>query len=177
MLVFGNVIAIDEKLPRVRLRIPDMDNYETPNWIFVPQACTVKDKSYNLPAINTLVAAVMDDEMQDGCIIGALYNDEDVCILGNENLKYIAFADGGLIKYNKTESILEIAVPSEIDITVPKLTVYGDIYCKGDIYDKKSSIQAVRDIYNSHTHKCPDGTTSIAEEQMGATHVDIGNGY
>lgn len=172
MLVFGNIIAIDENSARVRLRIPDMDDYETPGWIFVPQACTVKDKSYNLPAINTLVAAVMDDEMQDGCLIGALYNDEDVCILGSENIKYIKFEDGAYFKYDKTTGFFEAKAPNKIYLESPIIEIKGDITndgnfsSTGQVSDKKSSMQAMRDTYNSHTHTCPDGSTSKLADRM-----------
>ncbi len=172
MLVFGNVIAIDEAKARVRLKLPDMDDYETPGWIFVPQACTVGDKSYNLPAINTLVAAVMDSEMQDGCLLGALYNDEDVCILGDKNVKYIKFEDGAYFKYDKTTGFFEGKAPNKIYMEAPVIELKGDVVntgnfsSTGQVSDNKSSMQAMRDVYNSHTHTCPDGTTSTAMGQM-----------
>ena len=172
MLVFGNVVAIDEKKARVRIRIPDMDNYETPGWIFVPQVCTVKDKSYNLPAINTLVAAVMDNEMQDGCILGALYNDEDVCILGDENIKYIKFEDGAYFKYDKTTGFMEAKSPKKIYFEAPDIEIKGNVTnignfsSTGNITDKKSSMQDMRGIYNSHTHICPDGNTDTPIKEM-----------
>ena len=34
----------------------------------------------------------------DGCGLILLYNDEDVCILGDENVKYIKFEDGAYFK-------------------------------------------------------------------------------
>lgn len=172
MLVFGNVIAIDEKLPRVRLRLPDRDNYETPGWIFVPQVCTVKDKSYNMPAINTLVAAVMDDDLQDGCLIGALYNDEDVCILGDENVKYIRFEDGAFFQYDKTTGFFEAKAPNKIHLEAPEIELKGEVTntgnfsSTGNVSDKKSSMQAMRDIYNAHTHTCPDGKTGAPAKEM-----------
>ena len=103
MFVIGIVVAIDESSARVKLQIPEMDNFET-GWFFVPQACTVGDKSHNLPKSKTLVSACCSEDLQDGCIIGALYNDEDTCILGGENFKYIFFEDGTKIQYDKLEN-------------------------------------------------------------------------
>lgn len=74
------------------------------DWFFVPQACTVGDKSYSMPKIKTLVGACCSEDLQDGCTLGALYNDEDTCILGGENFKYIFFEDGSKIKYDKLEN-------------------------------------------------------------------------
>ena len=164
MLVFGKITSIDEANARVKLLIPDLDDYETPGWIFVPQACTVKDKSYNIPAINTLVAAVLDDEMQDGCIIGSIYNDEDVCILGDKDIKYIIFEDGTQFKYDKTTSTCTV-IASNISIQ-GDITLKGNLTASGDITDKVSSMQDMRDTYNSHTHTCPDGTTSTPDSSM-----------
>ena len=89
MLVFGTVINIDEKLRRAKLRLPDFDDFET-DWFFIPQLCTKKDTSSTCLSLDTLCAAVCNDDMTDGCIIGAIYNDEDVVIIGDKNVKYIA---------------------------------------------------------------------------------------
>lgn len=173
MLVFGNVIAMDEKCPRVKIKIPDMDNFET-DWIFVPQLCTVKDKSNNMYELDTLVAAILDDEMKDGVILGALYNDSDICILGDKNIKYIKFEDGTNIIYNKTEHILTADVQggivlkstTSIDMEAPAINMNGEVVGTKNISDKNGSMQQIRDKYNSHTHTCPDGTTSSPSDKM-----------
>lgn len=105
MFITGIVTATDESSARVKLQVPDMDNFET-GWFFVPQMCTVGDKSYNQVKTKTLVGACCSDDLQDGCIIGALYNDEDVCILGSESTKYIFFEDGTKIQYDKLNNEL-----------------------------------------------------------------------
>ena len=105
MFITGIVTAIDESTARVKLQVPDMDNFET-GWFFVPQMCTVGDKSYNQVKTKTLVSACCSEDLQDGCITGALYNDEDVCILGGENIKYIFFEDGTKIQYDNLNNEL-----------------------------------------------------------------------
>lgn len=164
MLIFGKVTAIDEENARVKLVVPDMDEWET-DWLFVPQACTVKDKSYNIPEINTLAAAILDEDMIDGCIIGALYNDVDTCILGDKNTKYIKFEDGSEFKYDKTTGICTIAAKNGFNFT-GDINLDGSLTATGDISDKTSSMQDMRDIYNPHTHTCPDGTTSTPSGGM-----------
>ena len=102
--------------------------------------------------------------MQDGCLIGSIYNDEDVCILGDADTKYIVFEDGAQFKYDKTTSTCTVTA-SNINIT-GNVTVDGNLTPSGDITDETSSMQDMRDVYNSHTHTCPDGTTSTPANSM-----------
>lgn len=163
MFVKGIVIAIDTESPRVKLKLPDYDNFET-GWIFVPQLCTVKDKSHNQIAINTLVGACCTENLQDGCVIGALYNDEDICILSDENIKYIFFEDGTELKYDKSEHNLTINCKGKVFLNAVQthfktpLNITGDVIINGnitstqEITDLTGSMTAIRNLYNSHTH-------------------------
>ena len=40
------------------------------------------------------------------------------------------------------------------------------ITSSGEVSDKTSSMQDMRNAYNSHTHTCPDGTTSTPNSSM-----------
>ena len=163
MYVTGKISAIDDKMPRVKIDVPEFDNI-TSGWFFVPQNCTVKDKSYNTMAIDTLVAAACSDDLQDGCIIGALYNDTDVCVLSDDNVKYIFFEDGTKIKYDKNAHELLINVVDKVTLNavssdfttnlnlVGNLNVTGNITATGDITDKAYSMAAMREQYNAHAH-------------------------
>lgn len=151
MLAFGTVVNIDEKLHRVKLCLPQYDNFET-DWLFVPQLSTFKDKSSNLYPINTLCAAVCNDDMTDGCIVGAIYNDEDITVIGDENIKYIAFSDGALFQYDKENHVLDVIVPGRANIKAENLFVDGNIICSKDISDKNGTVQAIRDWSNKHLH-------------------------
>lgn len=165
MLVFGTVINIDTKLLRAKLKLPQYDDFET-DWFFIPQLCTNKDKSSSLYSMDTLCAAVCNEDMTDGCIIGALYNDEDVNIIGDENIKYIAFSDGALFQYDKENHVLDVIIPGNVNIKADTLFIDGNIVCTKDISDKNGTIQAIRDAYNGHTHSCPDGKTSAPDAQV-----------
>lgn len=145
MFITGIVTAIDASSARVKLQVPDMDNFET-GWFFIPQMCTVGDKSYNQVKIKTLVSACCSEDLQDGCIIGALYNDEDTCILGSENMKYIIFEDGTKIKYDKLKNELvadcvgnfnlkakNIAIEAEKMIIQSETEITGNIKQTGEL--------------------------------------------
>lgn len=163
MYVTGKIAVIDSEMPRVKIEVEEYDNFLS-GWFFVPQNCTVKDKSYNTMALNTLVAAVCTDDLQDGCVIGALYNDEDVCVLSDENKKYIFFEDGTKILYDKQEKNLLIDAVNTINLKAVQtsfttdlkikgnLDVDGDIKATGDITDKAYSMAQMRSKYGGHTH-------------------------
>ena len=184
MLVFGTVIAT--KPHQVRVKIPSLDDFES-DWYFVPQICTIKDKSSNSIAINTEVACCVTEDLQDGCVIGALYNDEDLCVVEDENVKLIAFEDGTLFKYDKKEhkhvinnvGNLEISFKEgliegnkltlncEVEI-LKGLKVSNDIVCQAEIEDKTSSMSEMREVYNSHSHSNGNNgaDTGIASPSM-----------
>ena len=114
----------------------------------------------------------MDEDMQDGCLLGALYNDEDVCIWGDKNVKYIKFEDGAYFKYDKTTGFFEAKAPQKIKMEAPSIELKGEVTntgnfsSTGQVSDKTSSMQGMRDIYNSHTHTCPDGKTGNPSKGM-----------
>ena len=90
--------------------------------------------------------------MTDGCIIGAIYSDEDVSIIGDENIKYIAFSDGALFQYDKEKHLLSVIVPGNYTLKVNKLIVDGDLVCTKDISDKNGTLDSVRQHSNNHAH-------------------------
>lgn len=165
MYVTGNISAIDEKSARVKIDIPEFDNI-TSGWFFIPQLCTVKDKSYNTIAINTLVAACCTDDLQDGCILGALYNDEDICVLGDENKKYIFFEDGAKFCYDKQTH--EFTVIAEKTVIQTDLTVIGNINCTQNVSDCVGTMATIRQKHNAHVHGNGNngGNTTAPTEKM-----------
>lgn len=163
MYVVGTVITIDDKMPRVKLKLPELDDFET-GWFFVPQMATVKDKSFNQIALNTLVGAVCTDDMQDGCIIGSLYNDEDICVLADENVKYIFFEDGAKLKYDKSSH--ELTIIAQTTTMQTNLNVIGNITCTQNVSDSVGSMALIRTKHNAHVHGNGNGgsnTTSPTE--------------
>lgn len=163
MYVIGTVIAIDDKMPRVKLKLPEIDDFET-GWFFVPQMATVKDKSFNQIALNTLVGAVCTDDMQDGCIIGSLYNDEDICVLADENVKYVFFEDGAKLKYDKSSH--ELTIIAQTTTMQTNLNVIGNITCTQNVSDSVGSMALIRTKHNAHVHGNGNGgsnTTSPTE--------------
>lgn len=155
MLKYGTIISTQGH--KAKVQIPEMDNFET-NWLEVPQLCTVGDKSSNIYEIGTEVGVVLSENFDDGCIIGALYNDEDIAVSSDKNIKNIVFSDGSVIEYNKQSHTFTLNLKGVANITATVVNITGDLNVSGNIKsganvsDSKGSMQDMRDIYNSHSH-------------------------
>lgn len=169
MLRFGIVTNINEKECRARVQF-DSDELSS-YWLFVMQAKTQKDKFYFMPDIGEHVACLMDERCEAGVILGAVYSDlDEVPVISKDKFK-IKFNDGAEIEYDRKEHVL--------NIVSQRINIQGLIYHKGvlinnngivsesDINDHTSSMQAMRDIYNGHTHNETDSVTGNPNEAMG----------
>ena len=76
MLRFGIVSQIDPI--NVQARVSFEDDESTSFWLPVLQTKTLKDKFYAMPDIGEQVACLMDENSEDGVILGAIYSAEDV---------------------------------------------------------------------------------------------------
>ena len=169
MLKFGIVTAINPLTAKARVEFAD-DNILS-YWLPILQKKTLKDKFYSIVDIGEQVACLMDENSEDGVILGSIYTSLDV-VPGITKDQHIAkFEDGSFIEYNKENQMLTIVAKT--------VNIVGDIYQTGflentdgilsatDITDKKSSMQAMRDIYNRHTHTGNQGSpTSAPKEAM-----------
>lgn len=166
MLKFGVVTAINPLTAKARVEFAD-DNILS-YWLPILQKKTLKDKFYSIVDVGEQVACLMDENSEDGVILGSIYTSLDE-VPGITKDQHIAkFEDGSFIEYNKENQMLTIVAKT--------VNIVGDIYQTGflentdgilsatDITDKKSSMQAMRDIYNSHTHTGNQGSPTSAPD-------------
>ena len=169
MLRFGIVTQIDPINVQARVSFGDDDS--TSFWLPVMQTKTLKDKFYIMPDINEQVVCLMDENSEDGVILGAIYSSEDIPATQSELEYSMNLEDGSLINSNKETETLTVAFKN--------IRLVGNIQHEGtftnskgiksdaDITDKTSSMQAMRDIYNGHTHTGNQGApTSAPAEAM-----------
>ena len=154
MLRFGIVSQIDPI--NVQARVSFEDDESTSFWLPVLQTKTLKDKFYAMPDIGEQVACLMDENSEDGVILGAIYSAEDVSTTQSEKQLSVNLEDGSYINADKENQTLTVAFS--------KIKLIGNIEHEGtftntagiksnaDITDKTSSMQAMRDTYNPHTH-------------------------
>lgn len=169
MLKFGTVTAINPLTARARVQFAQ-DNM-TSFWLPILQAKTFKDKFYVIPDVGEQVACLMDENAEDGVILGAIYTTEETPINKTEKQAAANFEDGSFVNIDKEAQTLTLSFPNIHligNITHEgTLTNSEGIKSNADITDKKSSMQAMRDIYNPHTHTGNQGSpTSETKEKM-----------
>mgnify|MGYP002546309872 CR=1 FL=1 len=164
MLRFGIVSQIDPI--NVQARVSFEDDESTSFWLPIIQTKTLKDKFYSMPDIGEQVACLMDENSEDGVILGAIYSTEDVSTTQSEKQLSVNLEDGSYINADKENQTLTVAFS--------KMKLIGNIEHEGtftntagiksnaDITDKTSSMQAMREIYNPHTHKGNQGSPTSA---------------
>ena len=164
MLRFGIVSQIDPI--NVQARVSFEDDESTSFWLPVLQTKTLKDKFYAMPDIGEQVACLMDENSEDGVILGAIYSTEDVPVVTSEKQLSLNLENNSLINIDKETNSLNITFENinlngNINHT-GKLINSDGIKSNADITDKTSSMQAMRDTYNPHTHTVNQGSPTSA---------------
>lgn len=167
MLKFGIVTNINSALAQARVQFADDDVLSY--WLPILQQKTQKDKFYAIPDIGEHVACLMDTNSEEGVILGAIYSALDETPASSKNQLMIKFEDESFINFNKETGILTlkfngIDVISDINQT-GKFQNSDGITSAADISDKTSSMQAMRDTYNLHTHTGNLGSSTSAPDK------------
>jgi len=160
VLRFGIVSQINPTLAQARVSFED-DEF-TSFWLPILQTKTLKDKFYSMPDIGEQVACLMDENSEDGVILGAVYSTVDVPAVTSEKQISLNLENNSLINIDKETNTLTITFQNinlngNINHTGMLINTDG-ITSKADITDKKSSMQAMRDVYNPHTHTGNQGS-------------------
>lgn len=154
MLRFGTVTSINPKTACARVQFAE--DKMTSFWLPILQKKTLIDKYYSVVDVGEQVACLMDENSEEGVILGAIYTNLDEVPASIKEQHLIKFSDGSLIEYNKDTQTLTISVKS-VNIIADILntgtfTNTAGINSNADITDKTSSMQDMRDTYNDHTH-------------------------
>ncbi len=169
MLKFGIVTNINPTLAQARVQFADDDILSY--WLPILQQKTQKDKFYAIPDIGEHVACLMDDNSEEGVILGAIYSALDSTPVSSKSQLMIKFEDESFIQFDKTTGILTlkfkgIDVISDINQT-GKLQNSAGVISAADVSDNTSSMQVIRDKYNPHNHVGNMGSpTSGPSEEM-----------
>lgn len=160
MLRFGIVSQINPVLVQARVNFGDDDS--TSFWLPILQTKTLKDKFYSIPDIGEQVACLMDENSEDGVILGAIYSTEDTPIVTSEKQISLNLENNSLINIDKETNTLTVSFENinfNGNINHQGILINTDgITSRADITDKTSSMQAMRDVYNPHTHTGNQGS-------------------
>ena len=79
------------------VKTSEFDERKTIFWF----GSTLKDKFYSMPDIGEQVACLMDENSEDGVILGAIYSAEDLPTQQTEKELSINLENGSFLKINK----------------------------------------------------------------------------
>ena len=157
MLRFGVVVGVDEARGMVRVQYTDMDG-EVSYWLAVLKPKTLKDKAYWMPDIGEHVAVLIDENAEEGVVLGAIYSSADSVPVANRDKCHIKFEDGTWIEYDRAQHKLKAFVNGNVEITatggciiegpvhiIGNLEVAGNIHATGAIIDEGGNT-------NHHSH-------------------------
>lgn len=134
----GIVSDVDATKHRVRCKIPALEDLET-DWLAVVTPNSGGNKFYCLPDEGELVALLLDARGEGGCVIGAIYNDEDKPPAADKNIWKKVFTNGTTIEHDRNSGDITIHASgkvivngSDIDVNGGTITVQGgDVIADG----------------------------------------------
>ncbi len=135
MLRFGIVTHIDESKALVRVQFTDMDGVLS-YWLPVVKQKTLMDKQYWMPDIGEHVACLIDENGEEGVVLGAIYSDADAVPVSSKDKYHMKFNDGTVIEYDRAAHKLYADIKGDIDV---KAIGRCDIDCQSQIYIKSAT--------------------------------------
>lgn len=133
-------IVEDSKVGWAIVRFPDLGDMLS-KWIPQVWMNTQDDKEYGTLDVGSMVKCLMDDRLEDGCILGAIYSQADEPPVTDKDERGIKFADGGWVKYNRATGIATVIAPTKVVLETPLVHATGDIHADGDVVAGSVSLQ------------------------------------
>lgn len=113
MLRSGNISDIDPEKGMARVKF--LDDGIVSDWMQIIVAGALSTKFFHMFDINEQVACLMDENSEDGVILGALYNEKNTAG-GDKDVVSVRFPDSSFIEYNRATHEYNINVSGKINI-------------------------------------------------------------
>lgn len=115
MLRFGTITEIDTE--KCYARVTFMDDDIVSDWLQICVMGALGNKFFHMFDINEQVACLMDENSDEGVILGALFNDKTNPAGGNKDVVRVQFTDDSFIEYNRATHEYNVNVKGKINIT------------------------------------------------------------
>jgi len=169
----GYISAIDEKLMQAKVKLPKHGDIET-DWLqIMNRNAGIKDY-FNYDE-KVYVACIMDDNLEDGWIIGTLEPEDVSFDESGKDIYYKKFTDGTLIKYDRKAHKLSVELKGDGEITIDKkLTVkvsngyeiQGDVKITGKLEVKEKEKEK-----GSEYKKEAEGSSGQNKEDINSSEI------
>jgi phage baseplate assembly protein V len=140
MLRFGNISAID--VAKGYARVTFLDDNVVSDWLQVVTLGSLQNKFFHTFDINEQVVCLMDDNLEDGVILGAIFSDNIAPDGANKDVVRVKFPDNSSIEYNRNTHEYNIDIKGKINITAESdINITSET--KVNITSETASISAV----------------------------------
>lgn len=129
---FKNGVVEESKVGWARIRFPDVDDLVT-QWLPVGFSKTQDDKEYWTLDEGEQVKCLMDDRLEDGVVLCAIYSEVDVPPTDNPEKKGILFKDGGMIEYDRETGVMTLKATTKIILDTPIVEATGLVTAADDV--------------------------------------------
>lgn len=114
MLRFGNITEVDPA--KGYARVTFTDDGIVSDWLQVLTIGAIKDSFSHTFSINEQVACLMDENSEEGVILGALNNDKTPPNGAGDGIFRVKFEDDSVIEYNKNTNKYTLDINGEVSI-------------------------------------------------------------
>lgn len=166
LVSFKNGIVEESKVGWAKVRFPDIDDLLT-QWIPVMHSKTQDDKQFWTLDIGEQVKCLMDERLEDGCVVASLYSEADVPPTDDVDEYGVTFKDGGWFSYNRRTGLFTALIIGDAVIEVGanlsvKVGGKADVDVAGNLFAKVGGTSFV-DSAGNVTLKAPKVTLDTPE--------------
>lgn len=130
----GIVSGIDPKTHKVRCKIPALEDLETA-WLSFLAPNASGNQFYCLPDVGELVAILLDARGEGGCVLGAIYNEQDPTPVSNSDIWLHKFKNGTIIQHDRATGNVVVETKGHLTATAKGgATINGDTVVNGKLH-------------------------------------------
>ncbi len=166
----GIVQEVDAATHRVRCAFPERDGVVS-GWLDVLVAASKGTRVYGLPAEGTQVAVLLDEHEEAGCVVGALYSEEDEPPSDSIAKRGLVFSDGAAIEYDSESHVMTVTIPAG-----GQLRLAGNTSPLALATKVEEQLGGLRSAFANHTHVA-GALMSPAGAVTGSTGAPAAVGY
>jgi phage baseplate assembly protein V len=115
MLRFGNITEVDPA--KGYARVTFTDDGIVSDWLQFLTLGAIKDNFSHTFSVNEQVACLMDENSEEGVILGAIFNDKIPPINAGDGIFRVKFDDDSVIEYNRNSHEYTLDIKGKINIS------------------------------------------------------------
>lgn len=111
----GIVSQVDAKRHKIKATIPALEDFETA-WLTYLAPNVGGNQFYCLPDVGELVAILLDARGEGGCVLGAIYNNQDPAPASSNDIWLKKFSNGTTIEHDRKTGNITIHAAGKVII-------------------------------------------------------------